>query len=587
MNSADNFIKQSRKYFISRILFENYDEDQLLKSQHNTTDDENKQRLIRFVNYHGPTISYDKTKRLFSPNWNLYNNQSNPNHSLSNSQEKFQTCFTELMLDEFVQTIPSIVNSNKCISMSDLENLEEDEYFILFKLGFKYFSGKSFIWNMNYSLKEIESILSGVKINRIPKNAHLSTAFNGNKGLLNEDQFLNYLSARSYQYIKTTRSYFLDFGDNIKLELNSNFQITKSIKEQKKIFNIDFLRDRQNSTYKSTHAFTDIFDIRTQLNKQKAYFDQDQVYELLSSNRNFRENIIKRSDDGYNLILNDQIDKLQLTYMRESRDILFRAPMGLKNDLNPFKYWRYFDIFVSTNTEYTREQSSSFKEENTGPTSSNRFGFTKSLIADSIVSSRFNLIKWLFDLKKFSQQHKLTKTFEEMFNEIGCFCFNELFDFSNKMKEINSQANKNQREKSKLWFSGLIDYQLKNPKIEPKLKYLFHNEIIDYEKITLVKKIIYSKSYLEIFDLNLKSIDNITEENLKKAFDSIVAKLDMNVDSIEKLSLESFKGKGIIKIAINRLCIAYATLRDPVKRDEYLKKPEYNDKNRKTVKIKD
>lgn len=69
------------------------------------------------------------------------------------------------------------------------------------------------------------------------------------------------------------------------------------------------------------------------------------------------ERLIKKSDDGKFLILNEKVHST-VQYLRETQRSTFHVPCGNVTDIDPMEFLRYFSVYVETVTEYEKVTTS-------------------------------------------------------------------------------------------------------------------------------------------------------------------------------------------------------------------------------------
>lgn len=74
---------------------------------------------------------------------------------------------------------------------------------------------------------------------------------------------------------------------------------------------------------------------------------------------------------------------------------------------------------------------------------------------------------------------------------------------------------------------------------------------------------------MEIFDLNLNTISELTDENVQQTANKISKMFNQDLKNKE-LSLKDFNGKGLTRIAFKKFHDAYFTLKNPAKRKVYV-----------------
>ena len=90
-----------------------------------------------------------------------------------------------------------------------------------------------------------------------------------------------------------------------------------------------------------------------------------------------------------------------------------------------------------------------------------------------------------------------------------------------------------------------------------------------------MKKIVYSKNYLEIFDLNVATLSEFSEEMLERSYKTIAKKLkfstdNKNSDNTEDDLVSIRNVSGVVRIAIKKLSDAYNVLKEESRRETYL-----------------
>ena len=343
--------------------------------------------------------------------------------------------------------------------------------------------------------------------------------------------------------------------------------------------------------------FLDIFDLRFQFsngNKLK----RDELFDFLAisdSNENILNELVKASNDGQDLIINKNIG-VKFKYFRESDIRIFSVPS--KNEPADMRsnFKQYFTVNIAKVTEYGRKghdkcnedeklDDENIVQDNVEETRklahSDEIILEKNLIANSTVYCDFDINKWtlLWNKSNFSQE-----VLKETLANLGLYLFDQILTFSNEMFKINNlyvlnNLNKNSSsgQNSSGWLLDLIETKCNRIKPISTVKITYQNQLVDMENFSFLKKIVYSKNYLEIFDLNLKTAAELEDGDLDSFYKSIQAKLKIYVansqseNSDDNLVINEKESKGLVRIAIHRLNDAYSVLNIKLRRENYLK----------------
>lgn len=558
-------------------------------------DDVEDDHQVHFVSYNGPTTSKHATKKLMLP---IVNNpcdstfDDNKNVKCCN---KFKLIFNKCLLDELSNDLLLLKNELNQKNKNELKNyLKNNKYVLNTKLGLIYFHGKSFSWTQDYSLNDIRSVLKGKKkLTSMQKGALLSAAFNINKCIENIDIFINYIYNRGYRLIKKNKAYSVKFTNkSIKkdflLNLNENFELVDLFEDTVKLLNLDVLRDRLKSAYKTSGTYLDIFDLRYQLSKRKI-IDKSHCKECLAiKNGDDDDELLKHifskaNNDDY-LILNKNIHS-KVRYMKEVESHVYQIPIDKNSKLA--KFIQNFSINIENITEYDLlyHKIKNPDGNNGADKYSNEQLFRKILIANSVVECKFdvnnlfiNFINSLNDLN--GAELKL----EEIIDEISRYLYNELIvlsDFAfNCSNHSLSTAKLELNYSTKPWIYGMIKRPHDKVAVKkPSIQYAFNTRFINHESLASIKQILFSRNHLDIFGLQINAINanDSLESEIKSAYNKMLKLIfDNETDvklgdelQIDPKSIE-FNGRGIVKLAYTKLNDAYITLTDPVKRDIYV-----------------
>lgn len=255
----------SNRYFIHRKFFENYHQARLKENASN--EQKSEEKLITFTNYNGPTISHHTSKKVLIPYLNQTNLDEKDHSTDTFSRNELAICFSGLLLQYLKNKLPNFISANGLLSKAEESFINTNEILLIGKLGIFYFSGRSFNWKANYSLSDLKNVLDGIQIDNVQKKASLQTSFNGNKGVIEKNNFEIYLHTNNFRFLNDETSYHLKFKSKassgvISVQLDGNFRLIDLFIDNIQIFKIDFVRDKRRSYDKTSGSYLDIFDIR-------------------------------------------------------------------------------------------------------------------------------------------------------------------------------------------------------------------------------------------------------------------------------------------------------------------------------------
>lgn len=526
------------KSYIRCLIFEDCDNPNL-----NYTENDDKEQ-ITFTYFTGPTVSYHMSKMVMMPY--IINPLQNEDFSkTSTTSPQFNQCMTEQMLNFFGQTKP-------CLDYS---------YFLILKLGIYYFTDRGISLknkSQNFSLKKLKTLLmTKTKENRNSYLCH--SAYNGNKGVTDQIKLELYLNRNNFRYLNKEKTYSLKFSNRqmnnfIQITLDENFRFLRAYKDSIKMFNIDYLRDRRISLEKLSGTYADIFDIRLNLTKMKSISQQECIDYLLVDTATYKGNILEdlvsRDEDG-NFVLNKSIG-LPLTYLRETDRETFHTRE--KND----DFLKYFSVYLEKITEYTRIK-------NKIP---NKIVLEKILVANSTLSAEFDLNKWL--------ENRIGDKIEEsMFYQMADEIFKQMANFSNQIYFINNETNGNLNKSENEMgvfdvFKVFGNTENSVSSLATNIKYSYQNKLIDYDSFACLKKLTYSRNFLDIFDVNVNTLTELTDENMEKTARKLISIFNIFAKCWLNMNPKEYKGKGMVRTAYKKFHDAYRNLSDPNKRRKYI-----------------
>lgn len=317
---------------------------------------------------------------------------------------------------------------------------------------------------------------------------------------------------------------------------------------------------------------------------------------ISSNESNILNELVTISADGQDFRINEKIGR-KFKYFRESDSRIFSIPS--KNDSTDLRssFNKYFTVNVAKVVEYNRKESDNCHEiikfddedldqenakQNSQPSDTDEIIIEKKLIANSTVYCGFDINNWLLSCKKADFNEDL---FRETLVNIGQYFFDQMIQFSNEIFKINNNFISNSfntrsssSQSSNGWLLDLIETKSNRVKPISTVKIFYQNKLVDQESFSFLKKVVYSKTLLDIFDLNLKTAAELEDGNLDSFYKSIQTKLNLYVsgsqkseNSEETLMLNENESKGLVKIAIRKLNDAYTILNCKNKRENYLK----------------
>jgi hypothetical protein len=317
---------------------------------------------------------------------------------------------------------------------------------------------------------------------------------------------------------------------------------------------------------------------------------------LLISNRteNILNELVKLSDNGQDLIVNKNLG-VKFRFFRQSEIRIFSIPSKIEQADTRLDFQRYFTVNISKVTEYMEKgHDSCFEEEKLGDDEENvqdnravpsqskidELVLEKNLIANSTVYCSFDLNQWLH---LWNRQNFDEAFFRELLANIGLYLFNQILSFSNEIFKINNlfisknTDTKSSDQNSNGWLLDLVETKSNRIKHISTVKFSFQNQLVDNENFSFLKKIVYSKNYLEIFDLNLKTAAELEDGDLDSHYKNIAKKLNFyvgnsqNDENSDENLLVNRKESKLVRIAIHKLDDSYKVLNNKGKRENYLK----------------
>jgi hypothetical protein len=540
--------------------------------------------------------------------------------SIVSSHKNSNKDFDEITKRSFIRTFSRFLNDDiqnnfdhflkeKKFSSEEAASIKSVRYSNSIKLGVVYFHGYSFPWEPKYKLEDIRGAIRGERLENIPKNSYISKAFNINKGVYNLEKFERFLFQRGFKKCEKSQEFYMKAlidkkeDEFVNIFLDQDMKVKHITQFKDRSFNIDYIRDRNSSSYRTTGTYLDLFDIRFQLNSSIMLPVEKSIRNLIKPPFNEPINEIKlleRSKDNKFLTTYANL-KFPIDYLRENKGDLYSVSLSRVKDLNPMEFIRYFTIQIDTLTEYVKEkinkrnykknnqENQDLNEEPNEEVDKNQKNKTKELsttfkrilIAYSTVNCNFDMNRWLIDLEEWfnilKSENKTIEPIESIFNSLGGFLFDQIIAFSNELSSIYKSEGSNQkkRENSKL-FLGFVGHSGIDGDLKylSTVKHLYQDELVDYQQVALIKRIMYSSkhNHLSVFDLNLNTIDSLTAEVLNKQYYSMLSILLPNADLSHHGELtQLIKTKsGPSKIALKKLQEAYLTLIDESQRNNYI-----------------
>jgi len=245
-----NKVGEQFKRWTHRIILENYERHNTSKpidGQENNQPKKNQNKIIQFIGYNGPTVSFHATKKLLAPLLVFQSETFNDDFD-EYSQNEFKENFLDLTFNALNKHMPTI-----------LENFTDEtiSYNLICKLGVAYFSGKAVNLKLNYTLDDIFNLIDKKKVDNVQKGASLNASFNSNKGIADQIEFENFLRRNKFKFVAKKKFYTMKMYDthtkiDYNLQLDENFHLLYATCEKEKSFNMDYLRDRRKSFDKTT-----------------------------------------------------------------------------------------------------------------------------------------------------------------------------------------------------------------------------------------------------------------------------------------------------------------------------------------------
>lgn len=326
-----------------------------------------------------------------------------------------------------------------------------------------------------------------------------------------------------------------------------------------------------------------MFDLRFQLFSYNKKIKNEEVLDLLcikDAGENILNELLKQNADGSGLVLNEKIG-IKFQYLRHIKTKKYHVPMKHIIDTNASEFLRYLTIRVATVTEYNRFSNTFSNEEqaeNKEEVEASEFLLEKQLIANSTIICFFDFDKWLKDLKP--ETEKLSTDYlMSMLSGLSYYLFDTTISLSNEAFIINNESlgiNIYSENENKIGiFKNLFEKRNRKVHTTSTVKYALNNKLVDYDNLAFLKKIVYSKNYLEIFDLNVATLSEFSEEMLERSYKTIAKKLKFSTDNKNDENGEdgliSIRNvSGVVRIAIKKLNDAYNVLKEESRRETYL-----------------
>jgi hypothetical protein len=329
--------------------------------------------------------------------------------------------------------------------------VKEMQYTTSIKLGVLYFHGYSFPWEFEFRLEEIKSALKGERLEKIPKSSLILKTFNDKK--VDSEKFEKLLVKRGFEKCDEIREYNIKAlinNDNIvNMRFDKDLNLMQLNQFVKLIFSIDYVRDRNNSSFTKDGTYLDIYDIRFLFNSSKILPIDEPIRKLIKSPvNNSIENLkLLEKSDGSENITTRVYFKYPIGHLRENSGVVYAKSLKKNDDLNPMDFIRYFSIRVETLTEYDEEKSKISNENHQNRKSKANEDYTtfkKISKSHSIVNCQFDINKWLIDLEKWFIISKVTnrkiENLSDIFYNLSDFIFDQIISLSNELSSLSKKS---------------------------------------------------------------------------------------------------------------------------------------------------